>query len=97
MKTLTLGFALLLGACGGSHEMQPGHGHEHAGHDGHHRGPTPEAREACADKQDGDACTMKHHDESITGKCAKPPEGRGEGEQAELACRPEGPPPAARN
>lgn len=50
-------------------------------------GPPPEALEACADLEVGDACTVELHDRSITGTCR---EGRGDDEG--LVCMPDRPP-----
>lgn len=52
-----------------------------------HRGPPPEALEACAAQIEGDACSFEgRRGESLQGVCFVPRDG-------ELACRPEGAPP----
>ncbi len=53
---------------------------------GGHRGPPPEAIEACKTLSKGDACTVPLHDHSLAGTC-QGPEGK------PLACRPNEPPP----
>jgi hypothetical protein len=66
---------------------------EHGG--GRHRGPPPEAFAACEGKAAGDACTIAHDDQSITGTCLSPP---AEAPDTRIVCRPDhmpegGPPP----
>jgi hypothetical protein len=53
---------------------------------GGHRGPPPEAVEACQSLSKGDACTVTLHSQSLSGKCDGP-------EGKPLACRPNDPPP----
>ncbi len=78
--------ALLLGACvvtpfAGA---QPGGG----GGNGEHRGPPPEAYEACADKSAGDSCEMTgRRGDTLQGSCFVPKE-----EEGSLVCAPEGGP-----
>lgn len=65
------------------------------GKDTHHRGPPPEAFTACEGKAAGDACTVTHGNDSISGTCASPPP---DASDTRLACRPDhmpegGPPP----
>lgn len=48
--------------------------------------PPPEAYEACAKANEGDTCTVKLRDRSITGICAEDPD-------AALFCLPDRPPP----
>lgn len=52
------------------------------------RGPPPEALEACAALQSGDACVVDTPDGELTGSCLAPPND----EDAPLACVPEGAP-----
>ena len=56
----------------------------------HHRGPPPEAIQACASKNTGDTCTFTGRDRQVDGTC--------ELREQTLACRPAhppGPPPEA--
>ncbi len=54
-----------------------------------HRGPPPEAVEACSGKAEGDACSFTgRRDDSIEGTCLYPPR-----DENLLACVPEGGPP----
>ncbi|MEE9304083.1 MAG: hypothetical protein V3U84_09890 [Thiotrichaceae bacterium] len=56
---------------------------------GGHRGPPPEAIEACADKSETESCNfITPRDDKIEGTCIIPPHDR-----AELICAPEGGPP----
>jgi hypothetical protein len=52
------------------------------------RGPPPEAVEACAALESGDACTVDTPDGELTGSCLAPPKD----DNAPLACVPEGAP-----
>ena len=55
-----------------------------------HRGPPPEAFDACKSLAENAACTVKFGDKSVTGTCSKGP-----GDNTTLACKPAnmGPPP----
>ena len=54
-----------------------------------HRGPPPEAIEACADKIEGDACSfISPRNDDIEGSCIIPPR-----DEASLVCAPAGGPP----
>lgn len=59
---------------------------ENAGREQHHRGPPPEAFTACEGKAAGDACTVTHGSDSISGTCASPPP---DAPDTRLACRPD--------
>jgi len=50
---------------------------------GGHRGPPPEAVEACKEIADGEACAVTLGGDTLDGTCAKGPDGNGP-----LACRP---------
>lgn len=63
------------------------------GHDGHHRGPPPEAFTACEGKAAGDACTVTHDDQTLTGTCVAPP---ADAPDARIACRPDNMPEGGR-
>lgn len=52
-----------------------------------HRGPPPEALEACASLSEGDACAFSGRRGDMNGFCFAPPK-----EEAALACAPEGGP-----
>jgi hypothetical protein len=56
---------------------------------GKRRGPPPEAIAACADQTEGAACSFSGRRGEVEGLCFAPPQ-----DQAELACAPEGGPPA---
>jgi hypothetical protein len=56
---------------------------------GKRRGPPPEAIEACADLSEGAACSFTGRRGDASGICFAPPR-----DDAELACAPEGGPPA---
>jgi hypothetical protein len=56
---------------------------------GGHRGPPPEAFEACSSKSENDACSFSGPRGSVEGTCMSPPRG----EDGALACAPEGGPP----
>src|SRR4051812_22716742 len=82
-------------AAGSSSSGESGSDTAGKGHDGHHRGPPPEAFTACEGKGAGDACTVTHDDQSIAGTGASPP---ADARDPRLACRPDhmpegGPPP----
>ena len=63
------------------------------GEPGQGRTPPKEAFDACADKKVDDACSMKHQDHELQGKCANP---GADARDQRLSCRPEGGPgPAA--
>lgn len=86
MKKLSLMLALItvLTACAANAEP----GSERGGH----RGPPPEALEACATLSEGDACSFSgRDDEDLAGSCFPPPQGDGE-----LACRPDNAPSGGR-
>lgn len=51
---------------------------------GGHRGPPPEAIEACAELAEQDTCTFTHRDQTLTGVCMPGPR-----EDLPLACRPD--------
>ncbi|MEW6433945.1 MAG: hypothetical protein AB1730_20790 [Myxococcota bacterium] len=53
---------------------------------GPHRGPPPEAVQACANLQTGTACGFTLNGQNVTGTCDTAPSGQ-------VACRPEGLPP----
>jgi hypothetical protein len=58
---------------------------------GHGPGPRQvpsEAYTACDGKKAGDACTVKHGDQTLNGQCSSPPEGAAD---TRLNCRPERP------
>jgi len=57
--------------------------------EGPRRGPPPEAIQACAELEQGDACSVTFEERSVEGTCEETREG-------ELACRPSGPPPGER-
>lgn len=60
-----------------------------------HRGPPPEAIEACLNLAEGDACSFEgRRGEAVEGQCFKPPR-----TEKLLACRPDHmpPPPRARD
>jgi hypothetical protein len=52
------------------------------------REPPPEAIEACAQRAEGDACTVELPDRTVDGTCRARPDGEGP-----LACMPDRPPP----
>ena len=54
---------------------------------GPHRGPPPEAFEACSGLAEGAACSVTHDGRTLTGSCRSGPQG------SPLACAPSGPPP----
>jgi hypothetical protein len=56
---------------------------------GKRRGPPPEAIAACADQTEGAACAFTGRRGEVEGSCIAPPQ-----DQGELACAPEGGPPA---
>lgn len=53
---------------------------------GPHRGPPPEAVQACANLQAGTACAFTLNGQNVTGRCTATPKG-------DVACRPENMPP----
>lgn len=53
---------------------------------GARRGPPPEALEACAELEEGDACQVTFHEHTLEGTCRNTHED-------ELACMPDQPPP----
>ncbi len=66
-------------------------GHAQSNHSGSNDPPPPRrppqaAFDACAGKNEGDACSVTFHEHTITGTCANTPE-------SQLACRPDRPPP----
>ena len=56
---------------------------------GKRRGPPPQAIEACADQSEGAACSFSGRRGEVVGSCIAPPQ-----DKDELACAPEGGPPA---
>lgn len=57
------------------------------GNRGGHRGPPPEAIEACSGKSENDSCSFSGHRGTVEGTCITPPQ------EESLACAPEGGPP----
>ncbi len=54
--------------------------------EGRHRGPPPEAFEACSNQAEGAACSMiGRHGDELQGQCIVPPRG-----EEQLVCLPEG-------
>lgn len=54
---------------------------------GGHRGPPPEALEACTGKSENDSCSFSGRHGTVEGSCITPPQ------EESLACAPEGGPP----
>lgn len=78
MKTTLLAFSLLGNAWAQSNRPPP-------------RRPPEEAFAACANAQEGDACTVKLPDRSVSGKCVKVPPHLEE-DAGKLFCMPPHPP-----
>ena len=89
LGAMTVLTALPTTACTSSHVPEPKAEGDRPPHGpgGPHHGPPKEAVEACKSRKQGDECSFKMHDDTVTGTCEKGPEGD------TLACRPEGGPP----
>jgi len=57
------------------------------GSGGGHRGPPPEALDACSGKSENDSCSFSGRRGTVEGSCIIPPQ------QESLVCAPEGGPP----
>ena len=84
--TFTLGDKTVTGTCAAGHSDELACRPADEGPGGHHRGPPPEAREACKSVALGAACAFTGRGRAVSGTCEQGPEGEG------LACRPSGRP-----